>query len=774
MNQWLSIKDLQLLGYSEVSPDPRFEGKGYPCDVFLAVATAGLRKVDATFVYLKSRATRKQAEEILGQFPTKEDVFVVVPQSTKGKSEITTLCRSRGLPCLVHEDLLWERASSLFREYIESLGSRIVTEKYYVQPRREGDSRSELDRELMDFLKGKSSTAKGKLFVLCAPAGVGKTTLGRYLTVTLAKQAETNRLIPIYVEAQHWSKLQLETVDELWAIISNSLSMYSSSLRISKELFDHMLQQGLICFIFDGFDELCSHRHFTFRASTVLDELAGIARESEARLILTTRTLYWNSEIAQCPPNVETVDLAPFNTQQAKGYFSKYFADNRKFQDRAFSLYKALQKRIQPPTVNESHASRAHFANLPLCVAMVAECVKLGAVNEESFQFEQGIVHGFLRQICEREQERQKLRANADLQLLAFEEVTMETPEKQMPDFDLELLEQVGLEPEDVKKMISHPLLQKSPDERYRFSYDFLPHYFKARHLASCLHYVPAALEARTLKLMSTEANGKGFLFDYIYDICRKQDIANLIKLNSRLPRAAYDEKSFVFHLTKTFISHDPSIKTNREKMNAILEILCSTEYHSRMEAADLVVIGKVDGLDFSGITFRNCKFIDVTFSNCSTNVQTNFENCAFSGELDFVNCNKSDWANVRVSTTCTFHPPANLAWEHFAGSSVGSKEDHIKDAMRLALAKFWKYGRLEGSIRQNHWSTGSLGRSIYCNPLRDAMLKVGLITEGHTSGVTEGCFIFDRGSLGELQKFMDGRQLTGKLRKVYQILMPS
>ena len=770
MNQGLSIRDLQLLGYSEVRADPSFEEKGYPCDVFRAVATAGLRKVNATFVYLKSRATRKQAEEILGEIPTKEDVFVVVPQSTKGRSEITTLCRSRGLPCHVHEDLLWERTRSLFHEYIDSLGSRIVTEKYYVQPRREGDSRSELDRELMEFLKGKSPTTRGKLFVLCAPAGVGKTTLGRYLTVTLAKQAEHNRLIPIYVEAQHWSKLQLETVDELWAIISNSLSMYSSSLRISKELFDHMLQQGLICFIFDGFDELCSHRHFTFRASNVLDELAGIARESEARLILTTRTLYWKSEIAQCPPNVETVDLAAFNTQQAKGYFSKYFPDKLN-QDRAFFLYKQLQRRIQPPTVNESHASRAHFANLPLCVGMVAECVKLGAVNEEFFQFEEGIVHGFLQQICEREQERQKLRANADQQLMAFEEITMETPEKQMPDFGIELLEQVGLEPEDVKKMISHPLLQKNPDERYRFSYDFLPHYFTARHLAACLRNVPTALEPRTLKLMSTEANGKGFIFDYIYDICRKHDIAALSKLYSRLPRASYDEKSFVFHLAKTFITYDPSIKTNRERMSGILEILSGTEFHSGKEAADLVVIGKVDGLDFSGVTYRNCKFIDVTFSNCSANDQTQFLNCAVSGELDFVNCKRSEWANVRLSN-CTFHPPANLVWEHFAGRGVGSKEDHIKDAMRLALSKFWKYGRVEGSIRQSHWSTGSLGRSIYCNPLRDAMLKAGLITEGHTSGVTEGCFIFDRASLGDLQKFMDGRQLTGKLRKVYDILI--
>ena len=178
MNQELSVRDLQLLGYSEVSADPKFAATEYPYDVFRAVVTAGLRKLDATFIYLKSRATRKQAEEIITEIGSKADLFVVVPQSTKGKSEITTLCSSREIPCLVHEDLLWERSISLFREYIESLKTNIVMEKYYVQPHREGDPRSELDRELMGFLKGESPDANGKLLVLGASAGVGENHIG--------------------------------------------------------------------------------------------------------------------------------------------------------------------------------------------------------------------------------------------------------------------------------------------------------------------------------------------------------------------------------------------------------------------------------------------------------------------------------------------------------------------------------------------------------------------------------------------------------------------
>src|SRR5262249_25690872 len=205
-------------------------------------------------------------------------------------------------------------------------------------------------------------------------------------------------------------------------------------------------------------------------------------------------------------------------------------------------------------------------------------------------------------------------------------------------------------------------------------------------HIAACIKKPSTALQSTTRKLMSMESNGKGFIFDYIYDICRRSDSANLSKLYSQLPPVSHDEKSFIFHLMKIFVRNDQSIKTKRERTDAILKIFRAEQHASANETSGLVVIGKVDDLDFSGVIFKNSKFIDVTFSNCSANEETKFQNCAFSGEIEFVNCNQSEWSDVVVSTGCTFHPPANLMWENFIGSSLGSRGDHIKDAMGLAL----------------------------------------------------------------------------------------
>ncbi len=265
--QGLTVQDLTLLGYSDVKKDERFSANDI-CLVYNALAVAGVRQLSATFVYFKSRATRAQAEEVLSRIQQSPDLYVVVPLSTmNNKSEISNLCKARKVECFVHEDLIWKRVETLMKEYVKSLSESIIPEKYFVQPRRDDDSKSELDQELIDFMTGKEQNKKGNLLVLSASAGVGKTTLARHLTKLLAERSFANRVIPIYVESQHWSKIQFETIDGLWDVIANSLKTYNSSLNLTQEIFEHMLKIGYVSFIFDGFDELCGHRHFTYRMS---------------------------------------------------------------------------------------------------------------------------------------------------------------------------------------------------------------------------------------------------------------------------------------------------------------------------------------------------------------------------------------------------------------------------------------------------------------------------------------------------------------------------
>lgn len=270
-----------------------------------------------------------------------------------------------------------------------------------------------------------------------------------------------------------------------------------------------------------------------------------------------------------------------------------------------------------------------------------------------------------------------------------------------------------------------------------------------------------------SVTIMSAEANGKGFVLEHLYDICKNVEYAKLGEIYRQLPKTAYDARSFFFHLIKVFVAHDASLRSRIDKTEMLFGTLC----RNSKVITDLVVIGKIDNLDFSNVTFQKCHFIDLVLSDCTANQNTRFEECVFRGDLEFVNCANKDWASVKLCDTILY-PPSNLVWEKFSGIEIGSKEDHVKDAMRIGLSKFWRNGRLKSGIRKSNWTTGSLGHSIYCKSLLDAMLQTGLMVEEHISGVVGGGYIFDRESIRDLQRFMDSRQPTGKVRQVYEKLM--
>ena len=48
-------------------------------------------------------------------------------------------------------------------------------------------------------------------------------------------------------------------------------------------------------------------------------------------------------------------------------------------------------------------------------------------------------------------------------------------------------------------------------------------------------------------------------------------------------------------------------------------------------------------------------------------------------------------------------------------------------------------------------------------------MLSTSLLSVQHISGVPEGGYLFDKSSVGDLQRFMDSRQMTGKIAEAYQ-----
>jgi hypothetical protein len=630
----------------------------------------------------------------------------------------------------------------------------------------DADPKERLDSELFEYLVGKKDIA-GQLVIICASAGVGKTTLARQLTVDLANRTDANRIIPTYVEASHWGKLKLESINELWEIIENSIRTFSPNLTISEELFEHCLKHGYLAFIFDGFDELCGHRYSPFRSREVLERLANIATESNAKIALTTRTLYWKAEIQESPGNVTILNLATFNTQQAKGYFQKFFSKNAKARDRAVTLYKKLVKANVPPSEG---GVRTQFANLPLCVGMIAEYVRIGATGPLTPQSGKGLVRDILYQICDREKKRKKLLTEAEDQLIALEDIAVDQSEAFRPEFDLELLEIAGFDENDISRLIDHPLVTTDDNVKYRFNYDFSPQYLKAFFLFKEIQATDGLKKRDMWKIMSREANGRGFILEHVLLLMSLDNLEDISNCYQDIP-SQYDEaKSFLFHLAKQIIDQSGFHKTRNERTNVLFSTF-DADFNDRNVISGLYLIGNIAGLDLSGVTLRNCVFADVVFTRCDANTETIFDTCRFSGELDFQNVEKKAWSQVKLND-CTLLPPSNLIWEEIRGESLETREKHVMDALSLALSKFWYHGQFKKSIRKDNWRRGSLGHSIYCDKILKAMLKLQLVEEVSISGVSEGGYVFSMKSVSDLQRFMDNRQLAGKIREVYDYLV--
>jgi hypothetical protein len=215
-----SVQDLELLGYS----NPQEEGKNR-WSIFSGTVVAGPERMTGFYLYLKADFTNKDAENARAELLARKGRrYVVVPQSEANRRRYINELFGEQATFFVYEDLIWKKITEVFADYIAGLLDTTPQVEYYVPPREErtDDPHARLDRDLFQSLT-ESGASEGQITVIRAPAGVGKTTLSRELTFEIAKQSQQRKVIPAYVEAEHWDKLKLNSLDGLWEVIENSL-----------------------------------------------------------------------------------------------------------------------------------------------------------------------------------------------------------------------------------------------------------------------------------------------------------------------------------------------------------------------------------------------------------------------------------------------------------------------------------------------------------------------------------------------------------------------
>jgi len=352
--------------------------------------------------------------------------------------------------------------------------------------------------------------------------------------------------------------------------------------------------------------------------------------------------------------------------------------------------------------------------------------------------------------------------------MAAFEALALYKSNEIMPSFDADEIEMAGFEASDILLVRDHPLMVIS-GEKYQFVYDFLPQYLKAFYLAKRIRRVEMTYGNEMWELMAQEANGKGHVLDHLGALLDADAIDDIGSFYRKIPRDKLEARSFAFHLIQSFLDR---ISTGiKDRTLTLFSLIEGKDFRNKRVVKSLYVVGRLDRLDLSDIIFEGCTFMDVNFSKCDANAGTVFNRCKFAGELDFSGSDEQGWSDVSLVDPVLV-PPANLVWSSIRQAAADSGSDEVEDAMRLALGKFWRHGRLKATLSKKDWHRGSLGHTVYCKSILAAMLKVGVLEGIHISGVAEGGYNFSRKALPDLQRFMDNRQLTGQLREVYERLL--
>lgn len=749
MQEQLTAAALELLGFAK----PRQTHSSPLGDVFIATRNTGLEDQEFQFAYIKSKTSKLELKSI--SVDSKLTTYFVAPPSSTIREEDVNSSFVGGPHKLYRlQDLLWNRIERAFSSYCEALKDGLVVEPNFVQPRTD-DPNSRPDLDVRHFLISKSDKySPGTVLALRAPAAVGKTTLCRIIVEKILQNKETDRCVPVFIESSQWSQLRLESVNDLWEVVRNSLLSIAPDIAVGKSVFEAALKAGLIIFVFDGLDELCGRRGALLSAEDVIDELATLAKDSNARILVTTRTAYWDAEIEKTWPNLSKLDLAPFNKQQALRYFEQRFSKDISRQKSAVALYGKITSAANAPS---TPGARSQFANLPACVALIADLVDKDP--DRAFEISaspQDLVQELLLLLCDRDKQRKALLTPGHIQLTAFSQLAASSTSTSYP---VSLLSATGFHQMDVDHINDHPLVKVRGNE-FEFAYEFLDPYFKAQLLATWLKSPNTVISSDAMGVMLANSNGRSSVIEHLAGLCSDTTSSEIAKLAQSIDWKGYTSaKSFLLHLILALA--DERKASHRERAAVISEISGKQE----KIIDNITFVGTFSRLDLRGYSVSHCVFSDCTLSDIGIDSSTHFEHCRFEGEISIDVKNwklagaKNNSADSLAAIVCGF----------LLDDNVNKNREILLDAFSIALQKFWHNGNPRRSIDKNNWKRGLLGVSPWSTLILDSFLKFGVIREIDISGTEAGGYAIETAMLPEIQRFIDSRSvISGKLSEAF------
>jgi hypothetical protein len=292
--------------------------------------------------------------------------------------------------------------------------------------------------------------------------------MSRHLVSELA-QANTG-IIPLMVDSSQWQTLSIDDQGSLSKTIAHSFRHFDAPIGWleghEEEFLQATLKADIFRIVFDGFDEYILRNRGLVKPMEVLQALAALASTTGTRIIITSRTSFWYTNLPDAAIEefiAATGSLVyviqPFDPEQAKNYFSSRLRIQRQ-QRYASETYSAL---LQD---NLALIGRGFVLSL---IADLAE--RTVDPNLSIAPLESSALLWLMDALCERELLRQKLPFSAREQIAVLRTLAIEKTVGATANTELLQLAMAEVRPsldpaslhDAVEKLKSHPLIEKSP-----------------------------------------------------------------------------------------------------------------------------------------------------------------------------------------------------------------------------------------------------------------------------------------------------------------------
>jgi hypothetical protein len=673
------------------------------------------------------------------------------------------------------------------QKYLDKLKAQ--QPKYYIDPKVETPSGfpRRIPNPVLSFLRGKgpeSGISGGALGILLAEPGQGKTYMSRYLVSEIARTSKG--LLPLFVDSSQWHTMLLEDQSSLAKTIAHSFRHFDATigwLEGHEEEFLHAtLKADLFRIVFDGFDEYILRNRGSVQAIDVLDALARLATANETRIVITSRTAFWNTNLqeAEVEKFVERTGsllftILPFDREHSKNYFKHRLQEFRRV-ERAIQIYSMLQQ-----------ADR-DFVGRGFVLSLIADLVEEDEPASQMVSGRGNALLWLMEALCQREVLRHQLPFTAQEQIDVMRTFAIEVAQGASPNSEfLEIaMHDIKQQLDDnsrrqaVEKFKIHPLLSR---DEVNDVWSFRQEQIGVVLLADQIVKWTAEQIESFVNQAQLDAGQRQDLGTAVVDLVRMQTSADddaLLQLEQivRAMSAGGDKRD------GTLIRPGDG-----PRLASVLALIAVERFlprgSSHQERTRLLVRltgpSQITGLSFSGtiarydfkdITFEYCRFERVTWANCKFDDSSAFRHCQFIGGAPPVHC--EGFGSVQVDLgTCMLDAEADALF-----NSARVKEGHRQysvDDLRTDLGSVINKFIIKGGIGlktvdASNLRKGAISGSRYKDEIFEVLTNT-VLDQHHISGTSDRGYNVREGAKEAVRFYATNNVFTGPLREAFERL---